>query len=260
LSSLIAVTGSRVLAGALTAGDAIALIQISTRSIFPFTSLGNLWAALQQNLAASDRLREALNTPQEKGGFGSLERPSSALSIEFRDVSFGYGDKQVLSGVSFLLPAGKKMALRGASGSGKTTILKLLLGMYCPASGSIKLGDSDIRKMSLPALRGAFSVVPQEPWLFPGTVRDNILLGRSDATIEDVVKAAQQANAHDFIEALPQGYETVLDERGGNLSGGQRQRARGASRFQRLDAGVRKCWPGLAGCGRDHRQAPLRGP
>lgn len=231
LSGMIAVTGSRVFAGSLTPGDAIALVQLSTRSIFPFTILGNLWATLQQNLAAADRVHEALHIPQEEQV--ELSEPSSteavadsgaSPSIEFQDVDFSYGDKQVLSAVSFLLPAGRKMALAGSSGSGKTTILKLLLGMYNPGSGSIRLGDVDLSDIPLTALRKAIAVVPQDPWLFPGTITDNILLGKSEATHEDVVKAARLANAHEFIEALPQGYDTVLDERGSNLSGGQRQR------------------------------------
>ena len=231
LAGMIYVAGSAVLAGSQSPGDAVALVQLSSRSLFPFTMLGSIWATFQQNLAAVDRVEEALQIPQEEQRTPSGNDPAVSLafgrtpSIEFRDVSFGYNcDRQVLEHVSFTLPGGDRMALHGSSGSGKTTVLKLLLGMYAPGAGTITLGDVDVRSLPLEALRGSIAVVPQEPWLFPGTVRENILLGRADATREDVIRAAELAHAHEFIEALPQGYDTVLDERGANLSGGQRQR------------------------------------
>lgn len=149
----------------------------------------------------------------------------SPPSIEFRNVSFAYnGQKQVLNNVSFAVAGGQRMALAGSSGSGKTTVLKLLLGMYAPGDGAVLLGGIDVRKLSLKEVRRAVAVLPQEPWLFPGTIKENILLGKAGATDEEVVRAARLAHAHEFIEALPSGYDTVLDERGSNLSGGQRQR------------------------------------
>ena len=228
LSGLVIVTGSRVLAGSLGPGDAIGLVQLATRAVFPFTSLGNVWASLQQNLAAVDRVDEALRIPQEDAGTErrSLTQggPSHAPAIEFDHISFSYGAARVLSDVSFSVPGGRKMGLAGASGSGKSTVLKLILGMYAPEGGTIKVGAERLRDRPLADLRRMIAVVPQEPWLFPGTVRDNILLGKSDATRDEVVAAAKLANAHEFIEGLPQAYDTVLDERGSNLSGGQRQR------------------------------------
>jgi ABC-type multidrug transport system fused ATPase/permease subunit len=237
LSGLVIVTGSRVFARSLSAGDAVALVQLATRSIFPFTNLGNVWATLQQNLAAVDRVDEALRIPQENLGVGDgtpsagvaasstaggITRP--APSIEFDHVGFSYGNTRVLSDVSFVVPGGSKMALAGASGSGKSTILKLILGMYAPETGTLRVAGQTLRDMPLSGLRRMIALVPQDAWLFPGTVRDNILFGRGDASEEEILAAARAANAHEFIEALPCGYDTVLDERGGNLSGGQRQR------------------------------------
>jgi len=247
LTAMIYVAGRAVFGQGLPAGDAVALAQLSTRSLFPLTVLGNLWASLQLNLAAVDRVSEGLEIPQEgstgkPSGTGSPAGPAPAgdllpteapglpiaggpPSIEFRNVSFAYnGDKKVLHNISFFVPGGQKMALAGSSGSGKTTVLKLLLGMYAPCDGTVLLRGVDVRQMPLEELRRTIAVLPQEPWLFPGTVKENILLGKAGATDEEVVRAARLAHAHEFIEALPAGYDTVLDERGSNLSGGQRQR------------------------------------
>jgi ABC-type multidrug transport system fused ATPase/permease subunit len=220
------VTGARTFKGLLTVGDSIGLIQLASRSLWPFASLGSTWTSLQQSLAAVDRVDQALHIPQEEPGPEAAgdDTAMPAQDIEFASVSFGYGDKPVLSGASFRIPAGQRAALLGPSGSGKTTVLKLLLGMYAPDTGTIKLGDQDLKDLPLSLLRRKIAVVPQEPWLFPGSVRENIMLGRAGASEEEMVRAAMLANAHEFIEDLPNGYDTVLDERGTNLSGGQRQR------------------------------------
>jgi ATP-binding cassette subfamily B protein len=258
LSAMIYVAGRAVFGQGIPAGDAVALAQLSTRCLFPLTILGNVWATLQLNLAAVDRVSEGIEIPQERtpesdiagaSESGCASAPTSASSpalnlagsalesehmsnlagsppsIEFRNVSFAYnGQKQVLNNVSFAVAGGQRMALAGSSGSGKTTVLKLLLGMYAPGDGAVLLGGIDVRKLSLKEVRRAVAVLPQEPWLFPGTIKENILLGKAGATDEEVVRAARLAHAHEFIEALPSGYDTVLDERGSNLSGGQRQR------------------------------------
>jgi ABC-type multidrug transport system fused ATPase/permease subunit len=140
------------------------------------------------------------------------------------DVRFAYTDANVLDGVSLSVNAGETIAIVGPSGAGKTTIFQMLMRFADPEDGSVALDGRDIRTLPLDYLRGAFSYVPQDGALFSGTVRENILLGRPDASQDDIEKAARDAQAHDFIAALPEGYDTMLGERGMRLSGGQKQR------------------------------------
>ncbi len=239
MGGMMFIAGSMVFRGRLTPGDATGLVQLSSRAFFPFGRLGEIWAGLQQNLAAFQRVEEACRIPQERDdadGRGEEEgaragaqpsaRPRVATppSIEFRNVRFAYGSRLVHDGLSFFVPAGARAALVGPSGSGKSTVFRLLLGIYDPASGDILIDGRSISSMPLRVLREMIAVVPQEPWLIPGTIMENILLGRPDATPQEVRRAAQAAGAADFIEELPAGFDTVLGERGGNLSGGQRQR------------------------------------
>jgi ABC-type multidrug transport system fused ATPase/permease subunit len=220
------ITGLRTLNGLLTIGDTMGLLHLISHCIFPFASLGGAVSAMQQSLAAVDRVQSALSIPQEESpGLRTADKGvSGPAGIEFDDVGFGYGEKQVLSGVTFSLEPGQRAALVGPSGAGKTTILKLMLAMYKADAGTIRLGGQDIAGMSLDVLRRRIAVVPQEAWLFPGTVRDNILIGKPGASQDEIESAVASANANEFIDMLPDGYETVLQERGSNLSGGQRQR------------------------------------
>jgi len=145
--------------------------------------------------------------------------------VEFRNVGFAYGEgADVLHSLSLDIPAGQTHAIVGATGSGKSTIVKLLLRLYEPTRGSISVDGVTIDKLSFGALRGALGFVSQEVFLFQGTVRENLTYGRPDADDDEVVRAATLAEAHTFIEALPNGYDTVVGERGQKLSGGQRQR------------------------------------
>lgn len=225
LAGLIVVSGIMTFRLQVSPGTAVGLVQLSTRALFPLASIGHMWAGLQGSLAAFDRVCRAMEIPQEAGDAEAvLDATTEAPRVTFRDVSFRYEDKQVLDNLSFEVPAGAKMALLGPSGSGKSTVLRILLGLYSPQSGSVELGETDLQSVPLGALRSAISLVPQEPWLFPGTIRENIALGAKGATLEEVERAATLANAHEFIEKLPNGYETVLEERGSNLSGGEKQR------------------------------------
>lgn len=253
LGIMMILAGAMSLRGLFAAGDAIGLVQLSSRALFPFGSLGGIWAELQQNLAALDRVLEACAIPQEGEGSAADGLDAASLAgaglgaagptaagsddaagakvlhgdsceapaVEFRDVHFGYGAKPVLEGLCFEVRQGDQVALVGPSGSGKSTVFRLLLGMYEPQVGVILVGGRDSAQMSLPEIRSVMAVLPQEPWLSPGTVKDNILLGRPDATDEEVAMAAELAHAAGFIAELPDGYDSVLD---GNLSGGQRQR------------------------------------
>ncbi len=151
--------------------------------------------------------------------------PASQGRITFQDVSFNYEDSvPVIRGISLEIQAGEILALVGPSGAGKSTILNLIPRFYDPTSGSIQIDGYDLRSITQDSLRAQMAIVPQETMLFGGTIRENIRYGRLDASEAEMIAAAQAANAHDFIMAFPQQYETVVGERGTKLSGGQRQR------------------------------------
>ena len=146
--------------------------------------------------------------------------------MSFEDVSFHYSDDDtlVLSNVSFQIPAGKSIALAGPSGSGKTTICSLLPRFYDVSSGRITIDGKDIRDLTLESLRNQIGIVQQDVYLFCGTIKENIAYGKPNASMDEIVDAARKANIHDFIESLPDGYDTFVGERGTRLSGGQKQR------------------------------------
>ena len=146
-------------------------------------------------------------------------------AIELRDVSFRYGCRaKVLDKVNLRIPAGQTVAIVGESGSGKSTLLKLLMQFYQPTEGRMFIDGIDLRDFELKSLRGRIGVVSQEPFIFNGTLRENIALGRPEATLAEVIEAAKAAGLDEFVAGLPERYETVIGERGSNLSGGQRQR------------------------------------
>lgn len=235
---LLLVAGVLTISGRITPGQAVALSQLGSLILWPMAYLGEKWTNLQQFLAGADRVAQALNIPQEDHALRKNEQvegetqcldPSVGkdipTAIAFHQVSFGYSEeKRVLSGVSFRIPKGQKTVVVGPSGSGKSTLGKLLLRFYEPQEGAVTIFGRDVRTIALATLRKEIAFVSQEPWIFPGTVRDNVLLGDPDATTEDVIQACMAAQAHDFICELPGGYDCMLKERGGNLSGGQRQR------------------------------------
>ena len=148
------------------------------------------------------------------------------MLVSFEDVSFHYSDDDtlVLSNVSFQIPAGKSIALAGPSGSGKTTICSLLPRFYDVSSGRITIDGKDIRDLTLESLRNQIGIVQQDVYLFCGTIKENIAYGKPNASMDEIVDAARKANIHDFIESLPDGYDTFVGERGTRLSGGQKQR------------------------------------
>jgi ABC-type multidrug transport system fused ATPase/permease subunit len=228
IAGMVAVSGVLAVRGSISQSDAVALIQLGVRVLSPFVVLGSTWVRLQENLAAADIVREALNMPVEVA-VEDTTRPVSptqgAPAVLFDAVRFGYSQsKDVLAGLSFDVSPGEKVAVVGPSGSGKSTVLKLLLRLYERGAGSIRLFGTEIDRLSLRTIRNMMSLVPQEPYLFPGSVRENISVGKPGATDDEIVAAARAANAHEFISAMPGGYSAQVDERGGNLSGGQRQR------------------------------------
>jgi len=201
----------------------------------PLRTLGKKVADLQAGLASAERAFALLDqTPDviEQSNARHLRRARGA--IEFCNVGFSYGQGQdVLRGVSLKVRPGARVGIQGMTGAGKTTLMSLLTRFYDPTSGQILLDGTDIREFRLKDLRDQFSIVLQEPVLFSTTLAENIAYGRPDANDEQICEAARQANAHEFIAALPDGYQTLVGERGMRLSGGERQRIALARAFLR---------------------------
>ena len=197
-------------------------------SVFVGASLGSMPESISQVQAmsgATDRLREIMAIRPEFAGGGAKVRPEGALAFE--GVRFHYPsrpDTAVLDGVDFKVEPGQRVALVGPSGAGKSTVFSLLLGYYRPDAGRVCFDGRDAAELDLRGLREGIAVVPQEVMLFGGTIHENIRYGRPDASQDEVIAAARLANAHEFIESRPEGYETLVGPRGVKLSGGQRQR------------------------------------
>lgn len=192
----------------------------------PISTLARVTEDLQLSIAGADRVFEVLDTePDIKDKPSALDFERSEGEIEFKDVSFHYlPSAPVLQGISFKANPGEMVALVGPTGVGKTTIISLIARFYDPITGSISLDGRDLRDVTLSSLRNQISIVLQDVFLFNGTVAENIAYGSKNASEEDIINAAKIAKAHDFIAELPEGYDTVIGERGVKLSGGQKQR------------------------------------
>jgi subfamily B ATP-binding cassette protein MsbA len=204
----------------------MAAMMLSYQSI---RSLSHFYTAVSEGSAATERAYALLDAPSDVMDAArvplNLAPAPKRANIAFKDVSFEYGTAlAALDRVSFDVPAGKTVALVGPSGAGKSTILNLILRFYDVTGGAIEIDGQDVRKVSLASLRDAMALVTQEPFLFDETIADNIVCGRPGATRAEIESAARAAAAHEFIQALPQGYETLVGEAGVRLSGGQRQR------------------------------------
>ncbi len=219
------VGGWLVLQGQLAVGIYSMLVFMTQRLLWPLTNLGETLDQYQRFLASTARIDRLLRTePTMQPGAEILPTPIRG-ELELDNVSFGYGaGPDVLSEIQMNVPAGETHAIVGPTGSGKSTVIKLLLRFHDPRQGKVKIDGVEIQNLSYESLRGAFGFVSQDVFLFHGTVRDNIAYGSDDATDKAVREAARLAEAHEFIEALPNGYDTVVGERGQKLSGGQRQR------------------------------------
>ena len=218
--------GNSVINGSITAGSLVAFLTYAVNISNPIKRLSRVIGNIQRALAAAQRVFDVLDLPEDiKNAPDAKLLPKVKGDVRFNDVSFAYNDnEEVLSHVSFEVKPGEMIAFVGPSGAGKSTVASLLPRFYDATSGSITIDGEDIRKVTLNSLREQVGIVPQETVLFNGSVYDNILYGRLDATREEVEAAAKAANAHDFIMQLPNGYETMLGDRGMNISGGQRQR------------------------------------
>lgn len=218
--------GRLALSNQLALEDLVAFLLYLNSFYQPITSFGMINEGIQHALASAERVFEILNEePEIKDAPDAIEVDRVKGKIEFRNVSFRYvDDVPVLKNVSFKVNPGEMVALVGPTGVGKTTIANLIPRFYDPDAGQILIDDVDIRKIKLSSLRKQISMVSQDVFLFNGTVKENILYGRPDATDEEVIAAAKAANAHEFIMELPEGYDTRVGERGVKLSGGQKQR------------------------------------
>jgi len=218
--------GHGVINGDLTAGSLVAFLVYAVNISNPVKRLTRVVGSIQRALAAAQRVFDVLDMKEEIAEIpGAKVLPQIEGSVEFKAVSFAYGKgEQVLKDVSFKAEPGEVIAIVGPSGAGKSTIANLLPRFYDTTSGSITIDGNNIAEVTLNSLREQVGIVPQETVLFNGTLYDNILYGRLEATREEVEAAAKAANAHNFIMEFPNGYETMLGDRGLNLSGGQRQR------------------------------------
>ena len=218
------VGGWLALEGSLSIGAYSIIVFITQRLLWPLTRLGQTFDLYQRAMASTDRVLNLLDTPVGLVE-GDIELKDTKGEINFDSIEFSYPEREsVLSGVSLNIRAGETIGLVGSTGSGKTTLVGLLLRFHDPLQGSVSLDGNDVKDLRLSSLRGSISLVSQNTTLFPGTVRDNILYGRPSASEEEIVEAASIAEATNFINELPEGWETDIGEDGHRLSGGQRQR------------------------------------
>ncbi|MBW4421295.1 MAG: peptidase domain-containing ABC transporter [Myxacorys californica WJT36-NPBG1] len=217
-----------VIQGELTIGQFVAFNMLVGNVLSPVLSLVGLWDEFQEVLISVERLNDVFATePEETPGQPMFVLPSIQGEMQFSNVTFSYDtaeEHNTLQNISFTVQAGQTIAIVGRSGSGKSTLVKLLQGLYHPTSGRILLDGHDIKHVSPQSLRSQMGIVPQECFLFSGTILENIQLYRPEFTLNEVVDVAKLAEAHTFIQDLPLGYNTKVGERGANLSGGQRQR------------------------------------
>lgn len=207
-------------------GAMFAFLMLSNRVSAPLVALSRLLEDWEEVNGAMAQAADVLNRPMERDAASGGLRPRFAGAIQFQDVTFTYPNTKLpaLDRVSFSVPAGTMLGIVGRSGSGKSTLTRLLQGINREYSGFLKIDNNDLREVNLRHLRTSLGVVLQENFLFRGTIRENILAGRPGLTIDDAVRAARLAGAEEFIERMPNGYETHIEEGSPNLSGGQRQR------------------------------------
>jgi ABC-type multidrug transport system fused ATPase/permease subunit len=217
--------GNQVVDGALTIGVLASFVFYLQSFFDPIQSLSQLYTTYQAGMAALDKIFELLDEEPDIADRGdAIELPRVRGEIRFEDVTFSYGgDAPALDHVSLVVPPGQTLALVGATGAGKSTLAKLVARFYDPDEGRVLIDGHDLRDVTERSLRSQLGIVPQESFLFSGTIRDNIGFGRPDVTDGEVRAAAQAVGAHEFIERLPEGYDTEVGERGGHLSAGQRQ-------------------------------------
>src|SRR5690554_809268 len=226
LTALMLLAGQGVVTGEMTIGDLVLVNAFLLQLYLPLGFLGFVYREIRHALADMERMFELLHQAEEIKD----SSPEKALNVtqgrlQFKHISFSYeADRTILQDIHFEVPGGQKVAIVGANGSGKSTIVRLLFRFYDPTSGQIEIDGQDIRKVTQQSLRRAIGVVPQDTVLFNDSLFYNIQYGCPDASSAAVIKAARQAHIHEFISSLPQGYDTLVGERGLKLSGGEKQR------------------------------------
>ena len=208
----------------ITVGILVAFIGFMTRFFQPITQLTRLYNMLQSAMAAGERIFELLDEkPDIVDSYDAVDLPRIKGDVAFNGVRFAYEEDEVLSDVEFTVPAGTTIALVGPTGAGKTTIVSLLSRFYDPIAGSVRVDGYDLREVKQESLRRQMGIVPQDSFIFSGSVRDNIAYSRPEASLTEIETAARTVGAHDFITRLPDGYESELREGGSRISVGQRQ-------------------------------------
>jgi len=211
--------------GSLSTGEFVTFILLTQRFVTPLAEVSNIVDQYENAKASSERVFGLRDIPVRiQDDADAVDISPVAGDVEYDDVTFGYDEETVLDGISFDADPGETVALVGPTGAGKSTILKLLMRLYDADDGEIRVDGHDVRDVTLASLRGAVGYVGQDTFLFDGTIAENVKYGHFDADREDVVEAAKAAEAHEFIESMPDGYDTRVGERGVKLSGGQRQR------------------------------------
>jgi ATP-binding cassette subfamily B protein len=225
-AAVLIVGGRMVAAGSLSLGNFVFFNLLLGMLVMPLRSLGMWIGQAQRATASGERIFQVIDEPEDVADApDASELPAGPGEIRFRDVTFGYAaDRPVLEDIDLVLAPGRVVALIGHSGSGKTTLASLVPRYYDVQHGSVEIDGVDVRDVTLASLRREIGVIAQDPFLFSATVRENIAFGRPGATDEEIERAARLAQAHEFIEQLPDGYDTLIGERGITLSGGQRQR------------------------------------
>lgn len=211
--------------GGITVGNLTSFLNYANQYTKPFNEISGVVTELQNALACAGRVFELIEEPAQSPGFANPEQPGAVQgAVEIRDMSFSYRkDKPLIRDMNLNVQPGQRVAIVGPTGCGKTTFINLLMRFYDPDDGAIALDGVDTQKMERGVLRRSVGMVLQDTWLRAGTIRENIAMGKSDATDDEIVAAAMQAHAHSFIKRLPNGYDTVIGESGGNLSQGQKQ-------------------------------------
>ncbi|MFA4669415.1 ABC transporter ATP-binding protein [Pyrococcus kukulkanii] len=227
MSAMFYYGGKGIIAGTLTVGELTAFLTYMLTLMWPLRALGFIIGDMQRTLAAASRLFEVIDSaPESVDAPDAIDLENPRGEVEFRDVWFTYEatGRTVLKGVSFKVKPREKVLITGPPGSGKSTILKLIARLYEPQKGQVLIDGVDVRRIKVNSLRKIVAYVPQEPFIFNRSIKENIALAKPDASMEEIVKAAKVAKIHDFISSLPKGYDTVVGEKGITLSGGQRQR------------------------------------
>ncbi|WP_022852611.1 ABC transporter ATP-binding protein [Thermodesulfatator atlanticus] len=216
--------GHLIIIKVITPGDFFSVLTAILMIFNPIKKLSSAYNKAHDALAAVERLEEVLKLPQEKEGQKEVNAVKKGFRYEKVTFCYPNTEEPALRGVNFFIPAGKIVALVGPSGAGKTSLVSLLPRFYDPTSGRVTLDDTDLRELKLSSLRRLIGIVSQDIILFNVSVAENIAFGKPGATREEIIRAAKMAHAHEFIQELPQGYDTILGEKGVDLSGGQKQR------------------------------------